>query len=161
MEGNENNLFSADNVDVILPGATQNGQEGSAEKIDKMQELMSEDIGKVIQGNVVKSILIPEESSIEQPNYVIDFSEVEEIDEIQIKALDALLNESGDVAVYAYIKGGIQKLGDAYDFILNRILLSSLANLFNNRCKVYKNFVPGEPVKQLKYKDISNMRLSI
>ena len=53
--------------------------------------LMGGDVEKAIRGEVVKKVIIPEDTLIFQPNYVIDFSTVDTLYEFQMDALDPFI----------------------------------------------------------------------
>ena len=149
-QSNDIKIFEG-NDDVVIPSIEQSDSE----------KLKSEGIGDAISGDVVKSMIIPEDTDIILPNYVIDFSNIKEVFEIQIVALGAMLNENGDTALYIYNKGEMQRLGMAFGEVLNRVLVSSADNLFNGECILYKNVKVGEKAKVVKSNDITKLRLSI
>ena len=68
MDNLQINLFDDDSNEIILPNVEINNEGASG------SELISEDIGKAISGDKVKSMILPEENSILIPNYVIDLS---------------------------------------------------------------------------------------
>ena len=149
-QSNDIKIFEG-NDDVVIPSIEQSDSE----------KLKSEGIGDAISGDVVKSMIIPEDTDIILPNYVIDFSNIKEVFEIQIVALGAMLNENGDTALYIYNNGEMQRLGMAFGEVLNRVLVSSVDNLFNGECILYKNVKVGEKAKVVKSNDITKLRLSI
>lgn len=149
-QSNDIKIFEG-NDDVVIPSIEQSDSE----------KLKSEGIGDAISGDVVKSMIIPEDTDIILPNYVIDFSNIKEVFEIQIVALGAMLNENGDTALYIYNNGEMQRLGMAFGEVLNRVLISSVNNLFNGECVLYKNVKVGEKAKVVKSNDITKLRLSI
>lgn len=150
---NEMRIFETDSNDIALPGQTPETADG--------KELMSEGIEEAILEEEVKTIILPEEYGIITPNYVIDMSDVEEVDEIQIRGLDALLNRDGDLAVYIHRKGSIQKIGMAYSWILSRIIVQTINNIFNGKCTIYKDLAPGKEAYVVSSKNVSHLRLGI
>ena len=150
---NEMRIFETDSNDIALPGQTPETADG--------KELMSEGIEEAILEEEVKTIILPEEYGIITPNYVIDMSDVEEVDEIQIRGLDALLNRDGDLAVYIHRKGSIQKIGMAYSWILSRIIVQTINNIFNGKCIIYKDLAPGKEAYVVSSKNVSHLRLGI
>lgn len=152
MDNDVINVFDTpDNSDMILPGQTNKSSE----------ELISKDIDEQILGETVKSIMIPEDNGFIYPNYVIDFSNIDSVDPIQLIALNSLLRDNGDTAIYIYNQGGIQKIGMGYNETLNRLLAPCTENIFNGKCRVYRDFDPNSPVVIVTTKDITHMRLSI
>ena len=123
--------------------------------------LMGGDVEKAIRGEVVKKVIIPEDTLIFQPNYVIDFSTVDTLYEFQMEALDSFISSDGDVALYAFTKGGLTKLGTGISDLLDRVLTISVAKIFNGKCPIYKDFQIGKPLKQVSDKDITSMRIGL
>lgn len=161
------NIFDYEPDKPIMPSANQKLDEGALNTEDIKQQLksgsdlISEGLDRAILGDTVKSMMIPEDIEIAVPNYVIDFTALEELFEFQMEAIDALLHPEGDITLYAYTKAGLAKLGRGMSSILDRILPVAISNLFDSQCKIYKDFVPGEALKMVSEKDITTMRLSI
>lgn len=159
--------FDTEPTDIVMPSVEQNLTSGALTEEQIKQglktgaDLVSEGLERAIGGETVKAMMIPEDTEIALPNYVIDFSSLGEIYDFQMEALDALLHPDGDVILYAYTKGGLAKLGRGQSSVLDRIITLSIANLFASRCNIYKDFQPGEPLKLVSEKDITTMRLSI
>jgi len=124
-------------------------------------DIISEGINEAITKDVVSAIIIPEEEIILQPNYVIDIDDIDEVENIQVEALDEILREDGDLAIYLYYKGGIQKIGMSDSNTLHKIIVPAITNIFDNRCKIYRNFKPGTKLNVVNTKDISHLRLRI
>lgn len=149
-----------DNDEVVLPGSEHG--DGSDTPIDvEESNLISHGVVDAISGEVVKSVLIPEDTGIIQPNYVIDLTDIKDVEPLQIVALDSLVHEDGDVALYLYITGGIQKIGMGYSWMLDKILVTAMNNVFGEECRVYRDFTPGEPVEVIDGKNITNLKLTI
>lgn len=167
MEKLEINLFDSKADEVAMPGQSikldeaEISEQEIKDSLKSTTDVISQGIEGALSGETVKSVLIPEESDIIQPNYVIDFSELGEIEPIQSMAIDALLNEDGDMAVYGYTNGGITKLGMGYSDVLNRVIASAIGNVFNNQCLIYRNYDIGKKLDIVDSKDISHLRLSI
>lgn len=169
MEGLNNNIFDSAPNDIVIPGLALDfkevsiGEEDLSNKLKGLEELMSdsESIEGAISGDVVKSVLLPEDTGIILPNYVIDLTKIEEIEPIQVMALDSLLNEDGDVGIYLYIKGGIEKIGMSYGHIIDRIIVPAIGSIFNGGAPVYKDYQPGKAAVVADTNDIGSLRLSI
>lgn len=160
-------IFEARPDKPVMPNAKQKLDEGLISEEDiraglkSGSELISEGLDRAILGDTVKSMMIPEDLNIAIPNYVIDFTSLDELYEFQMEAIDALLHPDGDVTIYAYTRAGLAKLGRGLSSILDRILTLAISNLFEGKCTIYKDFIPGEPLKTVSEKDITTMRLSI
>lgn len=158
MDNMEIDLFGEDNDanKVIMPG------ELNKESEEELQEqLVSADVLKAISAEQVKSVMLDEKETVDLPNYVIDLSQVDEVDPIQLMALDALLNEYGDTSIYLNTKTGLSEAGKGFGEILNKILAKSMAHIFNNKCRVYRNYELGKEPREITGKDMSNLRLTI
>ena len=161
------NIFDSPADEITLPGETLriNDVEISEEDIKKKlrlaTELISDGVEKAISGDMVKSVLLPEDLDIMQPNYVIDLTHVGDIESIQAMALDAILDEDGDMAVYLYKTGSIQKVGVAHSWLLNRVIVSAMKNVFGDKCLIYRNYSPDKEVEIIDSKDLTHLRLSI
>lgn len=130
--------------------------------------LMSDDIKKAIGGEFVKSLLLKEESFITLPNYVIDYTSLEDavggtagLVDYHADAIDYLMNDDGDAVIYMYTKSGMIKLGRGLTSELDRIIAEAIAMVTSSRAKVYKDFEIGKPPKLLKNKDIASIRLNL
>lgn len=126
-----------------------------------VEMLKSEGIERAIKGETVKSIMLPEDLQIDFPNYVIDLSDMETINDFQMKSIDSLLHSQGDLPIYLNTKLGIVKIGKGKTEILDRLLALIVTSLLGPKCKLYKNYVPGEIPKVVSTKDICTMRMRI
>lgn len=167
MDKLEVNIIDASADDVLMPGmGIKIDDEDISEKeilesTKSTTDIISKGIEKALSGETVKSVLIPEDISIVQPNYVIDLSKLTEIDPIQAMALDAILNEDGDMAVYIYTPGELEKIGMGYSWMLNRIIVSAIGNVFDNKCLIYRNYAVDRELEIVDSKNIVHLRLSI
>lgn len=155
--------FENPDDEIIMPGISTEDKNSSdnTQGKDNGSELMSEGVERAITGDVVKEVLLKEEFGIMVPNYVIDLSNVESVCKIQSMTLDAILDPEGDTAVYIYVSKSLQKLGMGNGDILNRILVPVMKNVFDEKCKVYRDFKEGEPLNIVDGKSISSLRLTI
>lgn len=149
------NISIFDNIDegVKFPEET-GGDEDS-------KDLIIEGVEDAITKDTIHPILIPDDIDIRQPNYVIDMSNIKEIDKIQVTAIDAMLNEDGEVAVYIYIGGEIKKMGMGYSNVLDRLIAIAVRNILGDEAEVYKDYVVGEDAKVIDDRDITHLRLNI
>lgn len=160
-------LFDTDANSPIIPSLDQGLNEGTVSDEDIKQqlksgtELISEGLDRAIRGETVKSMMIPEDTSIALPNYVIDITSVERFADYHTEALDALLDDDGDVIVYIYTPTGLVKVGRGLSFVLDRIIAPAINNLFSSKGKVYKDFQIGKPVREISGKNLSTLRLNI
>lgn len=158
-------LFDDDASNPVLPfikGVDGITSEEVKKQLDMESDLVSSSIKKAISGEVVKSLLINEDAMVMLPNYVIDFTNVKEMYGYQLDGLDSLLNPDGDTWIYIYTKaGGLVKLGCGKSEILDRILTIAVANLFDSKCKVYRDFENGKKLNVVSEKDITTMKLNL
>lgn len=145
---------------------------------NEMLKLKSKDISDAIQGTTVKTALIPADKKVELPNYTLDFTGVEQISQYQMRALDEILlddynddevlNQVGDgqsisdrIPIYVWANKDILKLGYGDLSIVCKILPSLVQRVFGGQCKLYKDVVPGQPVKESKQMDLAALRMQI
>lgn len=165
MDDRSIDLFDSDASSPLMPSLKDmNGvtSEEIKKQLDMGSELISSGIDKAISGKQVKTMMLAEDPDIMLPNFVIDFTDVEELHNYQMEGLDALLHPDGDTWIYVYTKnGGLTKLGRGRSEIVDRILTLAIAKLFDSKCKVYRNFEVGKKLNIVSNKDITTMRLSI
>ena len=130
---------------------------GDSTKID----LKSNDITDDITKDEINKVSISEENIINTPNYIIDLTNIKEVEPIQIQALDSILFKDGDISIYVYSNGVVQKIGNSRSNIANRILFQAMVNIFGDKCKIYKDFKVGNIAKPLNNKSISYLRLNL
>lgn len=161
------NPFNQKADEIAMPSMSQDLDTGMISEKDikdnlkSGMELISEGLDRAISGDTVRKMMIAEDTNIAIPNYVIDFTNIDEMFEFQMEAMDALLHPDGEVTIYAYTRTGLAKLGRGLSSILDRILPLAISNLFADKCKIYKDFNIGEIPKVVSDKDITTMRLSI
>lgn len=161
-------LFDTDGENPIIPSLDQKMDEGAINTEDIRQQLksgtdlISEGLERAIKGETVKSMMIPEDSSFILPNYLIDISKVEEMGDHHTEALDALCDDDGDVVLYLNtLHGEITKIGRGLSSKLDRIIASSMANLFSSKARVFKDFMPGQKLNEVSTKSIETLRLNL
>ena len=149
-------LFKNDNGSVALPSV-------STDDLDKQQALKSQKITEVLAKEMVKTLLLPEDKTIADENYIFDFSEVESISVFKKEALKSLISKSdtADISLYLYRKNGLVQFGKGDRYYLERIIPIMLNNIFGDEIKVYKNFKQGEPLVEVKERDITKLRLNL
>lgn len=125
------------------------------------KDMMDTDITDAISGSTVKKLLIPEDAEMELPNYVLDYTTVEQTSAFQKQAIKNLLSTDGKVAIYLYTDGRILKIGYGEEYKLNQIIDSFRANVADENVKVYKDVEIGKELREVRHKDISKMRFNI
>lgn len=146
-------LFETSGDNIIMPSVNVSESDNDS--------LRSDSILGAITGEKVKTLIVPENTSIDETNYVFDFSETETVSVFQKEALKALASTNGDVSLYLYKKSGLVKFGKGIQHNLERIIPLVRAHVFSNEIKVYKNFIPGEPVEEVESRDITKLRLNL
>ena len=147
-------IFSDDGKNPKLPSI-------SKEKYNENSSLKSEGTEDAISGKSVKTVIIKEDSDIEYPNYVLDFSNVESINVIQKSALKSLISDRGDTAIYLYKKDAIVKIGSGIGEILSTLINIINQSTMNGEISVYKDVIPGKEIEEIKGKDITKLRMRI
>ena len=157
-------IFSTKAADIQMPSAINPLDEGLTEEEIKEQikkkSIISDGIEKAILGETVKSVMLPEETSLIQPNFIIDVSKIQ-LYKHQEFAIGYLLHPDGDTALYLNGVHGMGKLGYGDGETLERVIPLMVEHVFHGEIKAYKNFEPGKPLVEVSNKDISAMRLSI
>lgn len=141
-------------------------------------KLKQKDIGSAITGEYIKTAIIPADKKVELPNYTLDFTGVEQITQYQMRALEELLleqyndvetaNKVGDggslqdrIPIYVWASKDIIKLGYADLVVVSKILPSLVQRVFAGQCKLYKDVIPGAPVKESKSVELQALRMQI
>lgn len=122
--------------------------------------------------------MLPADSSIELPNYTLDFTGVEQITQYQMRSLEELMLDNynndeiankvgngqslGDrVPIYVWANKDIMKLGYGDLVVVSKILPQIVQKVFAGQCKLYRDVIPGQPVKETKGMDISALRMQL
>lgn len=148
------NLFAEENDKLQIP------TEKETESVED-SKLISHGAEEALKGEYVKTILIPEDFIVTLPNYVIDFRGIEKIREHQISVISNMMADDGDTAIYAYLDKGLIKLGMCNSDNVDEVFAAGIRNIFNNKCKIYKDIERGKPLREIRQKDASKIRLSI
>ena len=174
MHDESRQLFADGNQDFTLPtlaveidNEDLTDEEIEAKLMGEDQHLVTHGVEDAISGETVKALLIPEETDIYLPNFVLDFSEATLLRKHQIACIDSFIVETGDTALYIYIKGAMNKVGMIDGAQAEAILPTCVAAVFgdkdhkNCQCKLYKDVERGKPVNEISEADISTLRLKI
>lgn len=155
MEKSNISLFDAPEDIVVMPN---NFEESSKSEQSK---LMSNDIAKAIVGNEVKIIVLPEETDIQYPNYVLDFSDCTEITIFQKEALMNLISKDGDTALYLYNKKSLTRFGYGLKYKLENLMILTKKHIFGDNIKIYRDVQRDKPVDEVISRDITRQRLNL
>ena len=161
-----NGLFADDGKSAVIPDIESAQSESNNEihnihNQNKGTNLISSGVVDALKGEFVKSILIPEDFDLTQPNYILDFRKVEKLRKHQIQALASILVDDGDTAIYVYLKNGLEKLGMGLSYRLDRVLLAGVKSIFGEECLVYQDVDKDKPLRELKQHSIKDIRLRI
>ena len=123
------------------------------------ENLLSVGIEEAIQKEGIDTVLLKEETEVHVPSYLMDMTSVGSIMPASLQALQTMLTENGDTAVY--MKNGdmigIIGYGDSQE-LYNR-LDTYVNNVYSNKCKLYKN--KGDGFKEVKPMDVDNIELDL
>lgn len=147
-------FFSDDGAAPVLPSINKLEETGGL-------NLISEGIDKAIRGDVVKSLMIPENFELALPNYVLDFRQAKTLRKHQIETLATLVREDGDTNLYVCLSNGLEKLGMGVGVILNNVLQTGIESVFNGVCRLYRNVEQGKPLQELRTLDPKTIRLEL
>jgi hypothetical protein len=148
-------LFDSDGTDLVLPGQND---------INLNKELMSQGTEEAISGEYVKEVLIPDEYSINTPNFLIDLGEVSEMTPNQMSALSSLLTsklEDADTFIYLKTHRGIYQLGMAIKNKVDSLIGLVVQRAIGDEIKVYRDITENNPGELVKLNDITKIRLNI
>ena len=138
-----------------------NNTTGMIPSVDSSAQAKEIDIKRAIGGEKVEASLAHKEFDIELPNYVLSLLGVKDIFDYQLKSIEALLNEDGDVTIYLNTGSKLIKIGKGKSEILDRLLALVISSIFGDRALIYKDYTVGEKPKIVSKKDISTMRLTL
>ena len=124
------------------------------------------DIADEISQDEIKQALLNSESQVELPNYTLDFTGVEQITQYQMRALEELLLENGQsledsIPIYVWQDKDVIKLGYGDLVVTSKILPQIVQKVFAGQCKLYKDVIPGQPLKESCGLDIAALRMQI
>lgn len=154
MEKSNIKLFDAPDDEIVMPTS------GEAE-VDKQKELIKSEIDNAIYGNEVKVVVLPEETVIEYPNYVIDLTDLNEISIFQKSALQNLLSKHGDTAIYFYLGKKFTRVGYGLSYKLENLLALTKRHIFNDEIRIYRDLEKNKPVDEVVSRDITKLRLNL
>ncbi len=156
MSEEESSVFSKENMDFTMPTI-------SNEELQNQDKLISDDISKAaLENSDVKIVIIPEDSGIRVPNYVIDLSSWQELTAFHIQALSNLSSINGDIPIYLYTEGkSLFRLGYGSFYKIESMLIRLKKYVFSDDIRIYKDLVSGQPVNELMGRDITKLRLSL
>lgn len=154
MEKSKVNLFDAPSDQLVMPGS-------SPQDLAKQAELTKSEIDNAIYGKEVKVIVLPEETSVEYPNYVIDLTNLSEITVFQKAALQNLLSKHGDTAIYFYLGKKFTRVGYGMAYKLENLLSLTKKHIFGDEIKIYRNLEKGKPVDEVVSRDVTKLRLNL
>lgn len=154
MEKSTVQLFNTPSDQLVMPGS------GNV-NLAQQAELTKSEIDNAIYGKEVKVIVLPEEATIEYPNYVIDLTDLSEITVFQKAALQNLLNKNGDTAIYFYLGKKFTRVGYGMAYKLENLLALTKKHIFGDDIKIYRNLEKNKPVDEVKSRDITKLRLNL
>lgn len=149
----EMNLFSDSGAEPSLPSQPVT--------LDEANELISHGVEKAISGEYVNTLMIPEDTEILTPNYVIDFREISTTREHQIQALASIITKRGDCNIYVCFKNGLNFLGLANSKMIDRVLPCGIRSVFGDSCKLYHNVELGKPLHEVTQQELAEIRLAL
>lgn len=146
------NLFNNLSTNPVVPGEL---------KIDDCSGLMSQDISQALLGEVVKTLIVPETMEIELPNYVIDFTNIDDLNVFQKESIKSLLSEKGTVAIYIHKKENMAKVGYGSKEKLDYMISTFRTHVLGEDAKVYENVEKGKELIEVKMKDVTRLMMNI
>lgn len=147
---------------VILPGSSENI--GNKESIKRF---MTEVIGNTLVERKVVTLNIPEDSEVDDRNFVLDFGKVSSMSIFQKDALksivgvDANISENAKTTVYMYKNKKLIKLGKGDSNTLERIIPIVREHIFGGDIEVYRDYRIGCKAVRYDYADIGRMRMNL
>lgn len=155
MDNIEINLINTNDEEMIMPDAS---------KISSNTELISHGAKEAISGTYVKEVLIPDENTINLPNYLIDLGSLSEMTPNQMGAISSLLTyrlEDSDTYIYISTTRGIYHLGMANKNKVDSLISVLIQRTLGDEIKVYRNVTEERPGELVKSNDITKVRLNL
>lgn len=147
-------LFKNNSEEVILPS-------NNITDTDSVSDA-NIDISKAIYSDKgVKKVIIPEENSLSLPNYVLDFSDYNEINLFQKESLIDITSKSGDITLYLYNKKSLVKFGVTDNANIGNVLILMKQHIFEDAIHIFKDVVPGKELNELYTRTVSSIRLDL
>lgn len=141
---------------IKMPGESTDETTWSMGKSDN-SDLRTVGIQKALVADELKNVLLRESTDVKVPSYMLDITNIE-IAEAALLAIKGLL-PGGNTAVYMKNGSSIVMVGSGDDYVLYTVLEEVLKEMFNSKCKVYKNNGNGfKPIGKL---DVSSVRLNL
>ena len=126
---------------------------------EQNQELLSMGIEEAIQKDGLDTVLLKEENTIHVPSYLIDMTNVGDIMPASLEAIQTMLSEDGDTAIYMKNGNMVGIIGFGQSQELYSMLDTYINNVYSGRCQIYKN--SGKGFKKIKPMDVDNITLDI
>jgi len=128
--------------EILMPGQSNSGT-------DDTSELISNEIQDVIKSKKVKTYIVREESEVETPSYLFDFSKLSLVLPCTILSMGNMVGDDGDTSVYILNSNkDIVHIGKGDREVLYRTLEVYVKNLFKQDVTIYFN--DGGGFKRLK-----------
>lgn len=121
--------------------------------------IMGADIKTALKDKNIKTVLIKDSAELKLPAYLIDMTNVGEITEASLMALESLLREDGDTHIYSKNEDVVLYVGAGEGTMLYVLLENLLSKLFNDKCKIYYN--SGDGFKITRKMDVHSVRLNL
>lgn len=135
-------------MEIRLPGQPSSGYES----------LKGSDIKEALNGEIIKPVLVREESDVVAPSYMLDMSDVPSVTEDSLKAIKGMLR-GGDTAVYIRNNNVMALIGYGDSIVLYSVLTGLVKHLYSGMCKVYFN--NGSGFKAVREMDVHGVRLKL
>lgn len=126
---------------------------------EQNQDLLSVGIEEAIKKDGLDTVLLKEENNIHVPSYLIDMTHVGDIMPATLEAIQTMMCEGGNTAVYMKNGNmtGIIGFGDSEELYSG--LDTYINNVYSGRCKIYKN--TGKGFRKIKPMDVDSITLDI
>ena len=151
LENNNSGLVQINNT-IVIPGSSTD---------TSGYNLMSHDFDDGIKAEYIERANIKKSGSYIKPNYMIDFSAVDSVKSHQLDALESMLTDDGDVALYIRLKDSVIFIGMAIYHKISKIILIGMKSVFGEACDVYEDYEPGGELRSLGESDIRSIRLNL
>lgn len=115
---------------------------------------------KAIMNSEVPKVLVAGGAQMEYPNYLLDFTNVEETSIYQQQAIRNLLDENGKTPIYILMKGRAYKVGYGDSDRIDEIIDLYKTYIADDKCKVYK-YMSESDMREVKERDLAKIRLTL
>lgn len=128
-------------------------------------EVIFSSIEKDLTREKITNVKMADPSDLQYPNYVIDGQQLDsgKIDVFQFEALETLISDKGDTAIYFITAdGNIQMIGKVVSEKFEKVIGILISKVFDGDFRFFRNYNPATAdIEEITKGQFKNMRLEI